>query len=131
MIRELRYGKQCQEDQVSTQKTGRWPVIGGIAAALAASACCVGPLVLVTLGLGGAWIGNLAALEPYRPIFLALAAILLFLAYRKIYRKPAMCDAASLCAKPGAALGNKVLFWIAVALVSFAALFPYLAPIFY
>jgi len=32
---------------------------GGIAAILA-STCCLGPLVLVLLGFSGAWIGNLA-----------------------------------------------------------------------
>lgn len=116
---------------MSGEKTARWPLIGGIAAALAASACCAGPLVMVALGLGGAWIGNLTALEPYRPVFLALGAILLFFAHRKIYRKPANCEAGSLCAKPGTATGNRILFWIAATLVLFAALFPYLAPIFY
>ena len=33
-------------------------VVGGLAAILA-SACCLGPLVLVALGLSGAWIGTL------------------------------------------------------------------------
>lgn len=43
-------------------------------AAIGASACCAGPLILLSLGIGGAWIGNLTALEPYRPIFVALVA---------------------------------------------------------
>lgn len=116
---------------MSTEKTARWPVVGGIAAALAASICCAGPLILVTLGLGGAWIGNLAALEPYRPAFLALGAIFLVIAHRDIYRKPTACLADSPCSKRRAARGNKILFWVAATLVMFAALFPYLAPIFY
>lgn len=33
-------------------------------AAILASACCLGPLVLLTLGLGGAWVSNLTGLEP-------------------------------------------------------------------
>jgi mercuric ion transport protein len=49
---------------------------GGIAAVLA-SACCVGPLVLLSVGFSGAWIANLTALSPYRPIFIALASIAL------------------------------------------------------
>jgi mercuric ion transport protein len=38
---------------------------GGLAAILA-STCCLGPLVLVALGFSGAWIGNLTVLEPCR-----------------------------------------------------------------
>ena len=45
-------------------------LVGGLAAILA-STCCLGPLVLVALGLSGAWIGNLTLLEPYRPFFIA------------------------------------------------------------
>ncbi|MCB1719999.1 MAG: mercury transporter MerT, partial [Candidatus Competibacteraceae bacterium] len=32
---------------------------GGILAALAASTCCIIPLALFSLGVGGAWIGKL------------------------------------------------------------------------
>jgi mercuric ion transport protein len=47
-------------------------LVAGILAALGASACCVGPLLLLTLGIGGAWVGRLTVLEPYRPYFTAL-----------------------------------------------------------
>lgn len=43
--------------------------VGGLAAVLA-SACCLGPLVLVSIGLSGAWIGQLTRLEPLLPWFL-------------------------------------------------------------
>lgn len=116
---------------MSDEKMARWPILGGIAAALAASACCVGPLVLLMLGLGGAWVANLAALEPYRPAFLATGAVFLFLAYRNIYRRPAACQADAVCAKPQVALNNRILFWLAAAFILLAALFPYFAPLFY
>ncbi|MEX1993519.1 MAG: mercuric transporter MerT family protein, partial [Steroidobacteraceae bacterium] len=45
---------------------------GGVSAVLA-SACCLGPLLLISLGVGGAWIGNLTLLEPYRPFFIGIA----------------------------------------------------------
>ena len=54
-------------------KPGRGSLLAGGVAALLASACCVGPLVLVVLGISGAWIGNLTALEPYKPIFAVIA----------------------------------------------------------
>ncbi len=46
----------------------------GALAAVLASACDLGPLVPVLLGVSDAWIGNLAHLEPYRPFFLGAAA---------------------------------------------------------
>ena len=54
--------------------------LGGLAAILA-STCCLGPLVLVLLGVSGAWIGNLTRLELYRPFFLGAALIALFCLY--------------------------------------------------
>ena len=50
-----------------------WLAAGGVVGAFLASACCIGPLVLLTLGISGAWIGNLTALEPYKPIFAVFA----------------------------------------------------------
>lgn len=50
-------------------KTSRGALAAGGLAAILASTCCLGPLVLVALGVSGAWIGNLTALEPYRPVF--------------------------------------------------------------
>jgi glutathione reductase (NADPH) len=47
--------------------------VGGLAAVLA-STCCLGPVVLLMLGISGAWIANLTLLEPYRPIFIGVAA---------------------------------------------------------
>ena len=61
-----------------TSKTGRGPLAAGGVAALLASACCLGPLVLITLGVSGAWISNLAALEPYRPLFIGVALVAMF-----------------------------------------------------
>lgn len=51
----------------------RWGVAAAIGAAVAASACCTVPLLLVSLGVGGAWVGSLTAFEPYRPFFVVLA----------------------------------------------------------
>jgi mercuric ion transport protein len=53
----------------------------GALAALLASTCCLGPLVLVLLGFCGAWIGNLTLLEPYHPLFLAAALVAMVFAW--------------------------------------------------
>jgi mercuric ion transport protein len=39
---------------------------GGLIAALLASSCCILPLVLVSIGAGGAWLARLTALAPYQ-----------------------------------------------------------------
>ena len=75
--------------------------VGGLAAILA-STCCLGPLVLLTLGFSGAWIANLTALEPYRPFFVAAAVAALFFAYRKIFRPAVACTPGEVCAVPQA-----------------------------
>lgn len=52
---------------MSEPQNGRGALFAGGLAAILASTCCLGPLVLVALGFSGAWIGNLTVLEPYRP----------------------------------------------------------------
>jgi len=115
------------------QKTGRLPLLGGVVAAIAASLCCVGPLVLVMLGIGGAWVANLAVLEPFRPYFLGAALIFLLSAWKKIYRAPApaACTPGSLCAMPQTHRVYRMLFWVVAVLIGLAMVFPYLAPLFY
>lgn len=66
---------QKSEPQKSEPQNGRGALFAGGLAAILASACCLGPLVLIALGFSGAWMSNLAALEPYRPIFLGAALI--------------------------------------------------------
>jgi mercuric ion transport protein len=103
---------------------------GGLAAILA-STCCLGPLVLITLGVSGAWIGNLTLLEPYRPFFIGAAVVALFFAYRRIWRPVAACEPGQVCALPPVNRSLKALFWVVVALVIVALGFPLVAPWFY
>ena len=104
--------------------------LGGLAAILASS-CCLGPLLLVTVGLGGAWIGNLTRLEPYRPLFLGVALIALFFAWRRIYRPAEQCLPGEICALPQTRRLYKLLFSVVAGLVLIALSFPYIAPFFY
>lgn len=104
--------------------------IGGLAAILA-STCCLGPLVLVALGFSGAWIGNLTVLEPYRPIFIAAAVALLLFAYRSIFRPAQACQPGNVCAMPQVRTTYKIIFWVVAALVLVALAFPYVLPLFY
>jgi mercuric ion transport protein len=112
-------------------KTGRGALAAGGLAAILASTCCLGPLVLVGLGFSGAWIGNLTALEPYRPLFIGAALVALFFAYRSIFRPARDCKPGDVCAVPGVRTTYKVIFWVVATLVLVALAFPYLLPLFY
>ena len=104
--------------------------VGGLAALLA-STCCLGPLVLIAIGFSGAWIGNLTKLEPYRPIFIGVALVAMFFGWRRIYRPATECNPGDVCALPQTQRIYKILFWIVAILVLIALSFPYLAPLFY
>lgn len=105
-------------------------VAGGLAAILA-STCCLGPLILVALGFSGAWISNLTVLEPYRPIFIGFALLALFFAWRRIFRPVQVCKPNEVCAIPQVQTTYKLIFWLVSALVVVALGFPYVMPFFY
>ncbi len=88
------------------------PLIGGIAAAIGAGLCCVGPFLLLTLGISGAWIGNLTLLEPYRPLFIAAVLALFGWAGWKVYRPVEACEPGTACAIPQVRKRRQVIFWI-------------------
>lgn len=112
-------------------KSGLALTVGGLGAVLA-SACCLGPLVLVSLGLGGAWLSQLTALDPYRPYFLGAASVALFFAYRSIFRpRQLSCEQGRVCARPSVNKAYKILFWVVAILVLIAFAYPLLMPLLY
>lgn len=119
--------------QKDTDTIGKATLAGGLIAAILASVCCLGPLVLVMIGVSGAWISNLTLLEPYRPLFIGVALVFMGLAWRRIYRAPAAtdCEPGTLCALPQTSRAYRAMFWVVSALVLLALGFPYLAPLFY
>lgn len=112
-------------------KDGRGALAAGGLAAILASTCCLGPLVLVSVGVSGAWIGSLSALEPYRPFFIGVALVALFFAYRRIYRPAQDCKPGEVCAIPQVKTTYKAIFWAVVGLVLIALVYPAIAPFFY
>ena len=106
---------------------------GGLFAGLLASACCVGPLALVMVGVSGAWISSLTLLQPYRWVFIGIALVFMALAWRRIYRAPAAaeCEPGTVCALTQTNRLYRVMFWVVSALVLLAFAFPYFAPLFY
>lgn len=113
------------------QVTGKGSLIAGALAAIGASICCVGPLVLLALGIGGTWVGSLTAMEPYRPIFIALTFLFLGLAFRRLYLVPQVCAPGTACADPRTVKRQRLTFWSVTALLLGLLAVPSLAPWFY
>lgn len=93
-----------------SQKETNLPIIGGVIAAIGAGLCCVGPLVLLTLGIGGAWIGNLTLLEPYRPLFIFAVLTLFGWTGWKLYSPVEDCEPGTACAMPQVRKRRQVIF---------------------
>lgn len=120
-----------QYDDTDDTKT-RIAATGSVIGAILASSCCIAPLVLVTLGASGAWIGNLTLLEPYKPYFAVVTFVFLGFGYWQVYREPKIaCEEGSYCATPAANRIVKSALWIATALVILALSIDFWAPLFY
>jgi mercuric ion transport protein len=104
--------------------------VGGILSALAASSCCIIPLVLVFFGVSGAWIGQLTSLSTYQPIFVVITLSFLSCGYWMVYRKTkANCTQDATCSHP---LPNKLVkigLWFSTALIALALAWPYIVPL--
>jgi mercuric ion transport protein len=118
-------------DVVRGPHEAKFLAAGGIVAALAAASCCVVPFALFMLGVSGAWIGNLTVLEPYQPIFVAIALSCLGYGFYLVYREPKFaCTEGSYCAKPSSSRIAKIGLWSATIIVIIALGFPRLALLF-
>ncbi|MBS1867798.1 MAG: mercuric ion transporter MerT [Acidobacteria bacterium] len=117
--------------ETSRERKGSGALFVGGLAAILASTCCLGPLLLVALGVSGAWIGNLTRLEPYRPFFIGAALVALFFAGRRIFRPAQACEPGEICALPQTRRTYKILFVAVSVLVLIALVFPYAVKFFY
>lgn len=99
--------------------------IAGIAAltsASLASICCIGPIVLVGLGLGGA--GLAAGLAQYRLFFLAVTALFLGVAFYLTYRRREVACEDGSCVFRSGSKGMKAALWVITAFAVGLATFP-------
>lgn len=97
--------------EIKMAKSSQLSIVGGIFAAIGASACCAGPLVLLLLSISGSWISHLTLLDPYRPVFIFVVLVLFSFAGWKIYRPIENCTEGEVCALPSVRTRRKVVFW--------------------
>lgn len=114
------------------EQRDRWLAAGGVIGAILASTCCVVPLLLVTLGISGAWIGSLTALEPYKPYVATVTLGLIGFGFWHVYFTPKPeCTEGSYCARPQSSLITKSALWIGLIMTVLAITIGWWAPLFY
>jgi len=104
---------------------------GGLIGALLASSCCIAPLLLLTLGVSGAWMSNLTALAPYQGYFIAATLLFLGAGFWTVHIKPKKaCEDGTYCASPQSDRIIKTVLWVATVLVAAALGVNFILPLF-
>lgn len=120
-------------ESVEVSGVGRKRLVaaGGLIGAILASSCCIAPLLLLTLGLGGAWMSNLTLLAPYQGYFIVATLAFLGAGYWYVYFKPKQaCEDGSYCASPQSDRVIKLVLWAATALTALALGVNFIVPFF-
>jgi len=104
---------------------------GSFAGAVLASGCCVLPFVLFSLGISGAWMSNLRALEPYSGYFIILSLGLASTGLYAMKRKKVtqQCSTDGYCVSSRADRVRRIILWVSVALITLALAWPKLLPL--
>lgn len=97
--------------------------LGALVSASLASICCLGPVVLAGVGLGGASLA--AGLVKYRPLFLGLTGAFLASAFYLTYRKRPIDCADGRCEWRAGSRSMKTALWIVAVLVAGLVTYPY------
>lgn len=121
-----RLAKPFTKDGVATRRAQKFVAAGGVLGALAASSCCIAPLILFSLGVSGA----LTRLAPYQPYFIAVTLVCLGSGYWLVRRaRQTACAEGAACSRP---LPNRVVIIalvVASLLVAAAVALDFLAPL--
>lgn len=103
-------------------------IAAGAISALGASTCCVLPLVLVSIGVGGAWVAQLRELERFYYVFVAIAIGAFGYAFYRLYLRPVPCAPDTACAALPVRRRQRIAFWIALIIAKLLVLFPFYGP---
>ena len=117
---------------MSSRWVTRSSLLAGAAAAIGASACCAGPLLLVLIGVSGAWGSRLLALAPLQPFFVAAAVAAFGFAFHRLYlQREEVCALGQVCAIPAVRTRQRVIFWIFAVAATALMTFPLYAELLY
>ena len=70
---------------MSTEKTSKKAAYTGLLAAIAASSCCIPPVIALIAGVGGS-ASALSWMEPFRPYLIGLAVVAIGYAWYNYYK---------------------------------------------
>ncbi len=107
-----------------------WLGIGAVLTAIGASVCCVGPLLLLSLGIGGAWISTLTSMEAVRPFFLVVTLLLIWMGFVQLYFPENDCKEGAACASDAVNRRQRLIFWLMSGAILLLLAFPWYAPFF-
>ena len=96
---------------------------GGIAAAVAASLCCILPVLSIAFGLGA--FGAAAFFESLRPYLLTLVVLALAFSFYQMYFRRETCAEGEVCATKPFVRTNKILLWVLAIAIGVIAMFPH------
>ena len=115
----------------SDKTTKKIIATGGLLGAIAASTCCVLPVILFALGISGAWISNLVSLARYKPFFIVLSLVFVGIGFWMVYFKPKISIPkvqSTSCYRPFSEKTIKIMLWFSVIIILIVFLIPYIAP---
>ncbi len=106
-----------------TPTTVRGRLAAAVVTGFLASICCLGPLLLVILGIGGAWVADLTLLDPIRPWLTGATIAILGLAHYRYWkqRRALACD----CPPPR---HQALWLWLTTGTVALLLAAPYILP---
>lgn len=113
---------------MKNSKLATGTLIGAVVTGFVASLCCVGPLILLLLGIGGAWTSTLTQFAFLRPITITFTLVLLSIAFWKLYISPRSC---AICVEPKTLRAQRMIFWIVAIILIGLLTFPWWALLFY
>lgn len=104
-------------------RSGLW-LGASLVTALLVSICCIGPVILGTVGLSA--LGLSTMFEPFRPLLLGLSFLLLGGGFYMAYFRTPVCESDATCSQPAKKLRrvNRAVLWLATAVVLVVAFFP-------
>ena len=111
-----------------SRRRGLAASLAAVGAALLASLCCIGPVLLVTVGVGA---GLASQFEPLRPVFIILTVGMILAAFHSVYGRreakgPGSAgDADGVCRVPRNRTRDKVLLWAATLIALLLLAFPH------
>ncbi|MBY0273316.1 MAG: mercury transporter MerT [Alphaproteobacteria bacterium] len=100
-------------------------LIGALGSSFLASLCCIGPWLILTVGIGGTWATYIGFFEPYRPYMIVFVMLLFGYSFYKLYMKPPPCGVGAACISPKVLFIQRGIFWIIVVISIALLAFPW------